>query len=365
MVVPKICSGAARASGRGPPAFAGRPAAGSATERKHGLSRNSKSRAPRKFRPRNSSPLEPGAAFSCRLPPPTGGTSNPGSRVGVHPAGPPSDPRPFHPTLPRRFRLQRSPRAMGYHGNGQGAGRTEQIVPARPLPGGRGGMRPRLEQVGKRERKTNHSARMRPGRFGGSVGSPRSDRKRSGPMLGSSRAWRCSGRRKLSCPGCQIRRESRRGNTSKSAWRSGVQRGKACCSRPTGRSPNQRWRRPAGPKRNPRRKGLCLCSLSIKQQRLLRYQKKEGYQDIFDYSFLNIFDHPFYKESNLLHLHNLHDDYFSLFLLPRMSKEKKVVWTLHDAHSMSGHCAHSLNCKKWMESCGACPALNIFAGKER
>ena len=100
--------------------------------------------------------------------------------------------------------------------------------------------------------------------------------------------------------------------------------------------------------------------LTDKQKRLFAYQKKSGYQDIFDYSFKNIFDHPFYKGSNIVHLHNLHSDYFSLFVLPRISNEKKVVWTLHDAQAMTGHCGHPFDCNKWMSGCGKCPYLDTY-----
>lgn len=48
-----------------------------------------------------------------------------------------------------------------------------------------------------------------------------------------------------------------------------------------------------------------------------------------------IFNHPYYIESNIVSLHNIHGGYFKLSNLVRMAKEKKVFWTLHDMWSVS------------------------------
>jgi glycosyltransferase involved in cell wall biosynthesis len=34
--------------------------------------------------------------------------------------------------------------------------------------------------------------------------------------------------------------------------------------------------------------------------------------------------------------------------------------TLHDAWLLSGHCAHSFDCERWMSGCGQCPDLSIY-----
>lgn len=63
---------------------------------------------------------------------------------------------------------------------------------------------------------------------------------------------------------------------------------------------------------------------------------------------------------SILHLHNLHGGYFDLRELPRLSRARPTVWTLHDAWALSGHCAHSLGCQRWRSGCGECPDLNIY-----
>ncbi len=47
-------------------------------------------------------------------------------------------------------------------------------------------------------------------------------------------------------------------------------------------------------------------------------------------TFKEITSLPFWNEVEVIHLHNLHGGYFNLFDLPKISKLKKTVWTLHD-----------------------------------
>jgi glycosyltransferase involved in cell wall biosynthesis len=62
---------------------------------------------------------------------------------------------------------------------------------------------------------------------------------------------------------------------------------------------------------------------------------------------------------SIIHGHNLHGDYFDLTQLPRLSHAAPFALTLHDAWLLSGHCAHSFECTKWMSGCGHCPDLTI------
>lgn len=62
---------------------------------------------------------------------------------------------------------------------------------------------------------------------------------------------------------------------------------------------------------------------------------------------------------DVLHLHNLHGDFFDLRELPRLSRAIPTVISLHDAWLLSGHCAHSFDCERWKTGCGACPRLDI------
>ena len=61
---------------------------------------------------------------------------------------------------------------------------------------------------------------------------------------------------------------------------------------------------------------------------------------------------------DVIHLHNLHGYYLNVKLLFNYLKTcgKKVVWTLHDCWSFTGHCAYfdCPHCDKWQTECGKC-----------
>jgi glycosyltransferase involved in cell wall biosynthesis len=65
------------------------------------------------------------------------------------------------------------------------------------------------------------------------------------------------------------------------------------------------------------------------------------------------------RASDIVHLHIIHDGYFSLSALPFLTRRKPTVWTWHDPWPMTGHCIYPLNCSRWMQGCGACPDLAI------
>ena len=48
-----------------------------------------------------------------------------------------------------------------------------------------------------------------------------------------------------------------------------------------------------------------------------------------------------FKESDIIHLHNLHGWYFNLKTLYKISKLKPIIWTLHDMWSITPFCAYS------------------------
>lgn len=73
-------------------------------------------------------------------------------------------------------------------------------------------------------------------------------------------------------------------------------------------------------------------------------------------------DHPFFRAADLVHLHNLHGEYFNLWSLPLLTPRKPTVWTLHDMQALTGHCAYSLECMQWLPQtgCRSCPRLEDY-----
>lgn len=67
---------------------------------------------------------------------------------------------------------------------------------------------------------------------------------------------------------------------------------------------------------------------------------------------------------DIIHLHNLHGDYINIFLLFKYIKKNniKVIWTLHDCWSFTGHCPHyeRVKCNKWETGCFKCPIFKSY-----
>lgn len=69
-------------------------------------------------------------------------------------------------------------------------------------------------------------------------------------------------------------------------------------------------------------------------------------------------------DPDVIHLHNIHGYYINIEVLFKYLKTcgKKIIWTLHDCWSFTGHSAYcdAINCKRWMEGCYQCPQINEY-----
>lgn len=95
----------------------------------------------------------------------------------------------------------------------------------------------------------------------------------------------------------------------------------------------------------------------------IEIKEESEYEGCIDYNVFgafNLYKNPLIQDVDVVHLHNLHGYYFHPFALSMLSHIKPVVWTLHDMQSVTGHCAHSYNCNKWLNGCGNCPYLNEY-----
>lgn len=68
---------------------------------------------------------------------------------------------------------------------------------------------------------------------------------------------------------------------------------------------------------------------------------------------------------DIIHLHNIHGYYINIDILFNYLRNRniKVVWTLHDCWSFTGHCAHyySNYCYKWInDNCNGCKYINEY-----
>ena len=85
-----------------------------------------------------------------------------------------------------------------------------------------------------------------------------------------------------------------------------------------------------------------------------------GSQGMYSYletkKFLNWVDEI---QPDIIHLHNLHNNYINIPLLFNYIRKNKVqtVITLHDCWFFTGKCCHFLydGCNRWTVGCGKCP----------
>jgi glycosyltransferase involved in cell wall biosynthesis len=71
----------------------------------------------------------------------------------------------------------------------------------------------------------------------------------------------------------------------------------------------------------------------------------------------DIFEHPFYKECDVVHLQIIQDGTLDLRTIQKIFQEKPTVWTWHDPWPMTGHCVYPMDCSRFSSGCGECPDL--------
>ena len=90
-----------------------------------------------------------------------------------------------------------------------------------------------------------------------------------------------------------------------------------------------------------------------------------GFNGCFSYfSTLKLIKDIKNKNVNVIHLHNLHEFCINLPLLFSFIKKEKirVIWTLHDCWSFTGHCPYFsiVDCDRWKYGCGHCVQTRIY-----
>ena len=102
----------------------------------------------------------------------------------------------------------------------------------------------------------------------------------------------------------------------------------------------------------------------VRSHRLENILKKitsgNGLNYINHISSFKIKNNRFYQQADIFNCHILHSGYFNYLAIPSLSKNKPVVFTLHDMWSFTGHCAYSYDCERWKIGCGKCPYPNNY-----
>lgn len=72
-------------------------------------------------------------------------------------------------------------------------------------------------------------------------------------------------------------------------------------------------------------------------------------------------------DPDVIHLHNIHGYYINIEVLFDYLRTcgKKIIWTLHDCWSFTGHCVYFdyVDCDKWKTGCFDCPQKKRISGK--
>jgi len=102
--------------------------------------------------------------------------------------------------------------------------------------------------------------------------------------------------------------------------------------------------------------------------RLFKYFKRyNDWNDLFNVSSLvSIRQHEVFKQSDIVHLHNIHGGYFNPVILPELTSLKPFVWTLHDTQELSFPCETFETCTKVKDNCINCDYINeeLFSTKD-
>lgn len=83
-------------------------------------------------------------------------------------------------------------------------------------------------------------------------------------------------------------------------------------------------------------------------------------QYLFYPSSFTLMRRRWFREADVVQIHNTHGAYFSHTALPFISKRRPVIWRLSDMWSMTGHCVYSYGCDRWLSGCGRCPILGDY-----
>lgn len=69
--------------------------------------------------------------------------------------------------------------------------------------------------------------------------------------------------------------------------------------------------------------------------------------------------HELVRQADILNLHWIAGGFLSIKGISRLAKlDKPIVWTLHDMWAFTGGCHYSIECERYISSCGACAQLD-------
>jgi glycosyltransferase involved in cell wall biosynthesis len=89
------------------------------------------------------------------------------------------------------------------------------------------------------------------------------------------------------------------------------------------------------------------------------FERMLGVQNLLQPHALRVLIDPWYHEADIVHFQLIHNELISMWAIPKIASEKKVVWTVHDPWIITGHCIHPMECQRWREGCPECDKLRV------
>ena len=75
-----------------------------------------------------------------------------------------------------------------------------------------------------------------------------------------------------------------------------------------------------------------------------------------------VFEWPHLRQAHVVHIHNMHGQYWNSATLLPLGMQHPLVITLHDEHTLTGDCCYSYDCERWLRGCGQCPQIGLERG---
>lgn len=69
------------------------------------------------------------------------------------------------------------------------------------------------------------------------------------------------------------------------------------------------------------------------------------------------FKWPHLRNADVVHVHNMHGQYWNSLTLAIFAFQRPTVLTLHDEYTLTGDCCFTYECNRWLKSCGKCPMI--------
>ncbi len=90
------------------------------------------------------------------------------------------------------------------------------------------------------------------------------------------------------------------------------------------------------------------------------FKHKNSYHDKLNCTYNNLKKHPFYKNADIIQIHNIHGNFFDIESLIKIAKEKHIIWSMHDMWAFTGGEAYVLENENYKIGEGKTPYNGFY-----